>query len=404
MLKRRFRPQNRTSGPFELRVIPSMPFSGTLVSPSWRNRTRRFGADSFRMIIGRPTVLFWVAVLVLGTGGLWLGQSLIVEPVGKSVRHPLSVLPDDLDLGQVWATSAERRRVRVFNTSDTPVEVVRFEALCNCTAVEPASVTIAPKSVRWIEVAFNFSRRAENGVSEHRWPVSVEIVPVIRGARTIPPVWRFAGTVRSPLVLSPAAVSFGEELIAGGRSTSIVVRADVEWPGSRLRANAEDPRVHVQVRNRKGFRNSFNLDVRAEPGMARGTLNTRVLVQVQTPAGRHVPPISLPVTGMIVDDLCTVPRYIHLKGNATEQNLVVQSRSGTALKDVEIHAKGSTGIIVEELQQQGLHSNQYRVKLVAGQASALVRYIDVSAAKEGDGSIMHTRVPVVVTGDRDRRK
>lgn len=145
------------------------------------------------------------------------------ESAARLEAARLEAAPADLRFGTVWASSAHRHSVSLYNRSNETIILGRIHASCRCTAVHPTRMTLDPGEAGRAELTLDLASlpRSRDWESDFK----TNLVGVIEGDRPQRANWSVQGTVRHPFHLSANAFRF-----VGADE----VRSDVESDGRSI--------------------------------------------------------------------------------------------------------------------------------------------------------------------------
>lgn len=137
--------------------------------------------------------------------------------------------------------------IPVRNISTSPQVIKGFDRSCDCVAVEPRSLTLAPGASATIQLVIDLTQSRDRGQGKVARPYSAEIRPILDGAGAAGPVWRITGVVRNGFELSRTFIYLGEVTSSDIPRTSHQIIARGQVPLKRLTARCDPKLATVEV-------------------------------------------------------------------------------------------------------------------------------------------------------------
>lgn len=244
----------------------------------------------------------------------WLG-TLVTGPSPEPTPLPsvggLHIDAKDLDLGEIWETPEHAVVVPVRNVGSTPVTVAEFATSCDCSGVEPESVTIPPGSSAKVTVKLDLTHRSPYQLGLARRTFSVRLDPVFQGDFAPTPGWEIRGTVRSRVSLEAASLAFADKCVRGGAPASRTVRATAHLPLLRLEVSAPQELASVRVETHSDP-GRYTLVITPNPDLPIGPFRFRVEVTAVVPDGTAYQCGGIDVSGEIQSPIRVLPRIVLL--------------------------------------------------------------------------------------------
>lgn len=250
-------------------------------------------------------ILAGLILLASAVATVWLGSVTKRLAAGNA---GLVVADRFLNLGEVWEDPALAWTITVTNSSEETVHVEDFVTTCNCVSVEPKSLVLPPGEAANVRVTFNFtltpSRRHPITDEED---VEVGVAPVIRNGWAQERGWTFRARVRRLLRVNPRLLDLGTDLVKGGPilPRKVVVTSKITL--AKLLAHCDPAVGDVQVTPVPGQSNSFSVAVTPSARLPGGNFRFDVMLKAVQPGGASLPPVKLPVTGVVQSEVQALP-------------------------------------------------------------------------------------------------
>jgi hypothetical protein len=131
---------------------------------------------SGRRAAASRAILLCAAVALAGAFSAgWMTSNLIVHSARETL--PLSIAVGNLDFGEVLPTSDFHVDLPIANATAEPVAIESFSAGCNCVAITPATMRIAPHGTEILHLTLDLLPRDETEAIRDRRRVSVSGSP-----------------------------------------------------------------------------------------------------------------------------------------------------------------------------------------------------------------------------------
>lgn len=263
---------------------------------------------------------------LLGYAGYQLGARRVSADAG------LETDPKDLDFGSVWVQDAFAWTLPMRNTSTEAIEIVDVVASCDCTSVEPTSLSIPPGASAQIRLTLDLTTSDPELAELPEREFSVDIVAVLKGDLPRRRVWRVGGLVRTPFRTALPRIDFGESLVRGWpfAPRSAVVRCRDGFKG--VKAACDPSLAAVTVAHSPDDPSAFEIQIAPCETLPVGEHQFNVLLTALS--GERGPDVSVPlaIVAPVVDDVHCVPSFQHLGagriGESLERRFVLRSRTG----------------------------------------------------------------------------
>jgi Protein of unknown function (DUF1573) len=317
----------------------------SLRSPIEVSRTVRFLRFAYQrraqQLLGLLLVL--TAPLVL-TGALLSSAGMF--SAGRQVGE-LVVEPRYLAIGQVWTDERFSWRLPIQNTTDRPIDITAFRISCDCTRVDPPSMTIAPRGVSELIVSIDLTNKHLHNPTKLENPFSVTVTPISRSLWSRAPDWEIFGVAKDPFVCVPTELKVGD--VPSGKILSPrKVRITSVVPLQRLAAAGRNGiTARVDEENSDGL--SYAVEVSSVLPLMPGILSEKVFFEGVDRHGKQLPKFALSINANVLFDVEIEPSAIYLGvqpvGTQCDAMLEVRSRTDSRF-DLQ-PAKSETGLEVE---------------------------------------------------------
>jgi hypothetical protein len=315
---------------------------------------------------GSPTLIgvAFIAVTLLFFCGVFIGQDFLVE---RHHNAGLYVEPKYLDFGEVWAVKDFKWRIPIQNISDRPVEIAEFTASCQCSLIEPSSMTIPPHSTAEVVTTIDLTTGRDMEPHESTRDFRIAIHPIVAVPTSSPPGFILRGTAKDVFTPSPRELDVGEILSqTAGKPTTIRLKAatplasvtalpqpditiDIKPidPNQEVEAPAESqvvssspplpaspsPTLAAPTAHRLPPTTEFLLTVTPSDQIPLGKIDRVILLQGIDAEDRKLPFFVVKLTGEIVFDVAVEPRELYAglieMDETYETTLTLRSRTGS---------------------------------------------------------------------------
>ena len=249
-------------------------------------------------------------------------------------------------------------------------QIERFTNSCNCTAIEPKSLTIPAGERRSVTLTLDLTPRSNDSASTR--PFEMQIAAHLRDGQheSAPEPWTIRGTVRSAIWVEPGPLRFGkpshlqQPLAAQERKITALV------PLQTVRADPESSNWRAQVTRPDPNSNFFTLSIFPDGPLPCGRFQFPVTLTPILPDGTALPSKNVPVEGEIRNDIQTTPAEVVLGvkdiGETVEEvltlysltdrpfeveSIVVPSESNTEVRRGAKEAGGQSFIVRQRVTQ-----------------------------------------------------
>jgi Protein of unknown function (DUF1573) len=216
----------------------------------------------------------------------------------------LFVPPERLAFGQTWESKEFTWALPITNWDQQDVEIEHFATTCNCTKIEPSSLSIPPGQTREVRLTVDLTpERNTKQAESQQWAFEVGIGPKLRDeeAPKVPDWWIVRGTVQRLLRLSVPVVDMGRQ---SERSQPLPLRhllVSSAVPLKGLTATTPLSFVPVISALEPERHDQFQLTINSPPGLPIGPVKEEIRLTARLETGEEVTKI-VPVTGRIVAD------------------------------------------------------------------------------------------------------
>lgn len=313
--------------------------------------------------------------------GVWrvhVFQVVTTNAAGYSLTPPLSVAPDDLNLGDVWELPAFDWVIHVANPTSEPVTVEGWRRDCDCHLVEPMHVTIEPGATVPVRLRLNLSDRGVTSPGDR--PVRISLTPQIRG-RGHPggPTWELRGTVKPYVGPVPDRRLVRSELAQPVPNDVFTIRFRVPVRG--VSARASDAATYAWCED--AGTGEWRVTVEWPARLPQGEHDVQVTLRPIGPDGGLLPPVRVPIHLTIVPDVrCSPSKVVCTLGGAAEwetEVVRVESLTGRAVTVLGIDDPDPDPTVVTEVRDAehvqirvgksptgGTRYRQFRVRVRCG--------------------------------------
>lgn len=198
--------------------------------------------------IASRTLLLLVGGGVAYLASVWVSLAVTANrpPEGDEANAPqvidgVAIRAKHLNLGDLWEVDDYETTLVLENQRSTGVTIRSFATSCDCTSVEPKSLTIPAKQTREVKVRLNLTHRSPFQLGAEKRSLSVSLVPTFEDSGASRGGWLLSGTVQSRVVLDTHLLQFGTMCHRGGSRVTRKVTARLLEPGSTLAVRVEPP-------------------------------------------------------------------------------------------------------------------------------------------------------------------
>ncbi len=325
--------------------------------------------------------LFFVACLAITAAGFRLGSALVVP--GSRRNHGLVIDRERLNLGVLWARKRLLHVLEIRNATSDEIEIVKWvTGACNCATVTPDRLRIPAGETRAVRVAMDLTSLPYGEQPGAAKDISIDLAAVMEGS-PLAAHWRLAGTVRTPVVVSPAALNWDVGAL-NARTTPydpkvVEISCVPEVEGVKASCDPQHARVAVDSAPGGAQMNCYRLAVTPADALRVGPVAFTVKIVVAIGA-EEFETTPLFVQGVVVDDPGFLPGPVRFEpapvGEILTQQVIALSRTQEPFT-IESLAVADEGLTIEQTAPQTLSDAHVLVVrqevLEAGPHSSSVR-------------------------------
>jgi hypothetical protein len=324
-----------------------------------------------------------LTILLLScAAALWLG-SASKRLVGAN--EGLIVSEAHLNLGEIWEDERLPWTLPVRNSTTADIEIIDFDSSCNCLAIEPRSLVIPAGETADLRLTLYLS----NGlVDEAALPirnVELKIVPRIRDHLPQQAGWTIRGRVRSAVSLAPRTVYC--QIVQGQPNASGTVLVTPHTRLAGLTVQCDPSKASVQQIRRQGDPARFELRITPLSALPEGAFRFPVIVQPIDTDGRPMPSLTLPVEGMVMEEVQAVPSSVlfgsRTVGEIATDTVLLQSLTGKRF-EVEGMQVDSEDVTVEPVVQANVVGMPFALRQRISRPGHQLRNVTFSIRTQDD--------------------
>ena len=279
---------------------------------------------------------------------------------------PLRAEPASLDLGEVWPRRDFHHEISITCTHRDPVHIESFTTSCNCTQIEPSSMTIDPGETKSLRLKLDLSAFVQVEPTIWTRPISISTLPVVADGSPPSGTWQLTGRLRFPLAISNPRVTLPEIDEAGS----------IAFPVTRIETTKAADIASVTVRCDESFGKLQSEEtgrvviatVTPRSDLPGGLVQFPVEFIATTDAGEVLPAVEVLVEGYIRPDLYATPSQIvngvMEVGQVISQTVKILSRSNRPFTVVDVECPSETHAVPQGEAQQG---GQFHIEHVCQQ-------------------------------------
>jgi hypothetical protein len=289
---------------------------------------------------GLRTLFPIVLILVLAGLGGAAAAVLLLNSAHIDAMNGLEPASDHLDFGEVWEDTQFSMVLPITNHRGQDIEIKQFIKSCNCSRVEPPSLTIPARQTREIRLILDLTAKKPEEFAADSRDFEVNISPEIPDERRST-WWTIRGRVRSVLQSNLPRIDFWK--VSELSQSSHVKKATLKARNriQNLAVTCSCPNVEVQVEKPSTTNaNQFDVLVALKKPKKRGAIRCSIMIVPELSDGSQLPPRQLEVLGDIVSDIEASPSNIFFAGCpvGTSKSQTVSLRS---LTDQPFEVKGT---------------------------------------------------------------
>lgn len=298
----------------------------------------------------RSTAAASIAVVLIAAASYWCLSVRWWSP-----QPGLTVQPEYLHIGEVWAREQFPWTLPVRNATQDVVQVKRFESGCGCTAVKPTNLSLASGQTVDLDVTLDLTKLFRPSNTGFEEDFLVEIIPVYVNVKPPHSGWRLHGRLRRPLAVSQTRLHFDEPLVAGKACPPRTLRVKLEDAGQDLRVSTDQSILNANMERSASSPREYLVAIQPLSGLGVGKFESVVRLGVtHRDKRRLVAPESLVrVTGEVVPDIGALPQEIHFGtqpiATVLHTDLQIKSRSMRSFTIAAVVA--GSNIVLEPSEQ-----------------------------------------------------
>lgn len=239
-----------------------------------------------------------------------------------SPREELVVVAaKDLSFGEVWETSKFQFTVPITNKLDSDVIVDDISGSCNCSKVEPKSMTIPAGQTRDVKFTIDLARNSGADTATIRdFALKLSAIAFTNPDHRVPHAWTIKGRVRSAYRTDPSMFRFGDHSIAGQPLPTQEVVVEGLFPLDELEVKSCRPGFNVKCERMVQKANTFRVKLIHESNFSLGDIGFDLVLRAKSKEYPNYPDLSIGVTGRIVEDVQATPDRVEFGSITTGQD------------------------------------------------------------------------------------
>jgi hypothetical protein len=267
------------------------------------------------------------------------------------------------------------------NTTEEDIHVEDFVTSCGCLGIEPRSFSVPAYARRTLQMRLDLTGRlaGQEGLAVRDYAVS--FVPRTRDGHVLQG-WILRGSVRSAVTLSPSSIHFGDRLVRGQSFLGERLRGTLHVPLKSIEEDHNPREARIKILTDANDQEHFDLDIQPDRDLPAGPFRILVKLHFTAADGEAIPPITVPVTGTVMQDVQAVPAIVQLGvkrvGTPLSETIILRSVSAKPFKVLGLD-KPMEGVNIEPLATNQSHASQsYRVTLLSpepGHRSLSLRFL-----------------------------
>ena len=356
----------------QIEILSRLQRTGATERRWWKLST------TLRLASSRIAGVSFVFLVLVAVALTWLVQSSVQTGVTGS---QLQLDPICEDFGTVWEENDFHWRLKIHNPTGKEITIGRFLTSCNCAAVKPESIVLAPGESTEVLVTLDLRSFNKETATEETRDFATQIIPVLKENKPPYPAWVVRGEVRRAFRIQPTLLTFGESLIEGGTCPAGLIRVAALTNLSSFEANSTEPQVASVEVEATTEPCGYVIRVCPDPSVSAGLYRFDVAVTANTESCNSTVRASIPVEMRVLPDLQIVPPSLSFgilqSDECIEETIVLRSRSGKAFEVVGIEVQEGEGVFVEPLMRSEAEAS-FRIRQVAlapRSQNLLVRFI-----------------------------
>jgi hypothetical protein len=345
-------------------------------------------------------VLLLVGLIVSGGIAYWLQKQ---QPMYAAPNGGLLIDANQLDFGEAWENKAFVWELTLHNPTTSEINVLKILSSCTCQKVEPESVVLPPGGTKKVRLTLDLTNAEQPQQPDSVHDFEQRLVPLIAGAPPRQQGWTLKGRVRILLAASPQTVRFGTRLVRGMPFSAEAVKIK-KHPQVTGAFAESDPLLSVTIGPSPGISEEYELKIVPQAKAPPGPFRFDVLVKPTNAKGEALPPLVIPVEGVVLQDVQAQPNIVVFGmkpiANEVKETITLRSASGKPF-DVLGVGCASADIQVLPLTTNSSVVRTYEIiQRVAreGHQSAIIRF---AVRVPGEPESMEVTVQVAYRGFKD---
>lgn len=342
-----------------------------------------------------------ILLLVLATtGAFWFGW------MGGSQKDGIVVESKYLHLGTVWEDPDFEWKIPLENRSQKTVIIERFTTSCNCLQVEPKSLEIPAGQQREVTLKLNLTFVSTRNRDPSTADFTVKLFPHFADSSVPTAGWSVRGRMQRAISLNPRQIRiYGNKLVQGQPFPSITVQGTSITPLQAIQARSPSSGADLNVVLSNTEKKTFELHVTPPETLSPGPFRFDVILEATSATGKPIPPVKIPVEGMVLADVQAVPTTLALGtrplGEMVSQTVLLRS-VGNHPFEVEGISATSESTTVEFLEIPGTSGKPFQIQQRIshlGQQRSSVEFVIQSQNRQST-----IRLPIIYAGTAPSEK
>lgn len=317
---------------------------------------------------GLRSLLFTGIILLLAIVGGAAAALYLKNQAHADGRNALEPAPDRLDFGEVWEDPHFSLTLPITNCRAQDIEVKRFSKSCNCSEIEPPTLTIPAWQTREVRLILDLTstKPGESDAAVRNFEVNIS--PEIPNERQTM-WWTVHGRVRAVMQGELPKIDMGN--VSGLSQSLPVKRATLTTRRvvHSLKASCTSPNFDVKVEKRSAPNdNQFDVIVAMKKRAKPGAIHGAITVVPESSNGDRLPARQMELLGHIVSDIATSPSSVFFNscalGTAKTETVTLHSLTGQSFAVTGTRCEGD-GLAVEKraITSGGGHAFEVKQKV-----------------------------------------
>jgi hypothetical protein len=330
-------------------------------------------------LMGLFALVFWIAMK---------SRRMVAAP-------PPTLVVDEryLSVGEVWEDPAFVWTLPIRNTTNKDVEIVGFAADCSCARIEPPSLKIPAQGTREVRLTLDLrvphrdpdsekvhpavGLRGESSNAKCPYQFTIKLIPVYPNGPDPLGGWEITGQVRQVGTLVPNEVHFDDTLARGTSNVKKKVAFLSKVPVRQVVATCDPAVAKLEVKRETGNAEKYDIIVIPKTDRKIGAFKAEGKVQLTLTTGEQLPPLLLPISGVLLEDIQARPASLLLGvvtvGTTVDESFLIFSDSDSPFEleqvdvptgsKVQVVRQVSEGVKQLKLTQEITHRGDQRISL-----------------------------------------